>query len=336
MASPDASGYVHGPSVEIRSHLHGMIVTVTLNPSLDEWIRLPSLKMGRLNRATTLVRYAAGKGINVSRVIVELGAPTTAFAISGGEDGLVLRHLMKQLSVPCRFFETSGVTRNNYKVETSSPRSLTEINTPGPYVSVETLHRLKQALVGFRPRPRCVVLSGSLPPGVSADIYRRWIALLRRRGIAVFLDTSGSALRQGLLARPFCIKPNQQEAEELLGYRLSSREAQLKAVRGLLRYGVSMAILSLGKAGAILSCAASSEVWWAQPPKVPVDSTVGAGDSLVAGFVVGWTKGRSPMECLRWAVACGAATAMTPGTELCHRKDVKGLLARVRIRRYTF
>lgn len=307
------------------------IITVTLNPSLDEWIYIPRLKIGQLNRASDMIRYPGGKGINVSRVIKELGGRGLALAIVGGEDGRILRGLMKHLDLPHAFIEVSQATRNNYKVQTETPRRLTEINTPGPRVSQEVLRKMEQQLLQSSQQSNGVVCSGSLPQGMPPGIYRRWISKLKSRGVPVFLDTSGEALREGLAARPWAIKPNRQEAEELLGRRLDSMKARAQALRELLRKGPSIVILSMGKEGALLASRDLDGVWMARPPDVPVDSAVGAGDSLVAGFMMGWAKKASLLEALRLGIACGSATAMTPGTELCHRADIRRLLPQVKI-----
>ena len=310
-----------------------MIATVTLNPSLDEWIHLPSLRLGGLNRATAFRRYPGGKGINVSRVIHELGGKTTAFALAGGEDGLILRKLMNRLSIRHDFVEVSGLTRNNYKILTAHPHAFTEVNAPGPTVSGASLAALRQRIVALRPAPRCVVLSGSLPPGAPDSTYQQWIRALQRRGIPSVLDTSGAALQQGLRGRPWLIKPNREEAEQLLQRRLTRLTTHIHAVQQLLQRGPTLVILSLGGDGALMGSDAPRWVWLARPPSVKVDSAVGAGDSLVGGFLVGWVGGQTLVESLRLGMACGTATAMTPGTELCHRSDVRRLLRRVTITR---
>jgi len=324
-----------------------LVATVTLNPSLDEWVYLVRLQPGALNRATGFARYPGGKGINVSRVVHELGGRTIAFGLAGGDDGTILRHAMRRLSIAHRLVTIPGSTRNNYKIRTESPRALTEINTAGPRVPAIHLRTLASRLFAFRPCPRYVVLSGSLPPGVPQTIYARWIRAMQRRGIPVLLDTSGEALRFGLRAGPWCIKPNRQEAEELLGRRLRGRRQLVRAVQELRHQGAVIVMLSLGAEGALMGCPTTrsaagipgswwdgqTDVWWATPPSVRVDSTVGAGDSLIGGFLVGWMATRSLLEAFRCGIASGAATAMTPGTELCHRRDVQRLLRRVRIQR---
>ena len=310
-----------------------MIATVTLNPSLDEWMELPSLRVGELNRATGFARYAGGKGINVSRVVRELGGQTVAFAPAGGDDGVILRGLMRDLSIPHEFVSVRGSTRNNYKIRTRNPRALTEINPEGPRVSRQILTILLQRLLTRNPRPHCVALCGSLPPGAPTSIYQQWIRSFRRLRIPAVLDASGKALAHGVAARPWLIKPNRQEAEELLQRRLRRQRQFVRAVQQLLRRGPELVILSLGKDGAMLASAARGGVWRARPPTVKVDSAVGAGDSLVAGFLVGWLRRQPLLEAFRLAVACGTASAMTPGTQLCRRTDVYRLLRRVTIHR---
>jgi 1-phosphofructokinase family hexose kinase len=307
-----------------------MIATVTLNPSLDEWVELPELKIGRLNRATGFSRYPGGKGINVSRVVHELGGRTVAFGVAGGEDGTMLSNRLDALGIRHRFIPVGGQTRNNYKILAGNV--LTEINTAGPAVTSAALQALRKALLR-RPWPRYAVLSGSLPPGAPAGIYRDWITACRRRRIRTVLDASGPALRAGLRAHPWMIKPNREEAESALGRRLSTTEEVKRGALELLNLGSETVVLSLGKEGAILVSRKTPECWLAKPPTVKTRSAVGAGDSLVAGLVTATSRGEPLPEAFRWGVACGAATAMTEGTQLCRRRDVMRLMARVRLRR---
>ena len=309
-----------------------MISTVTLNPSLDEWMTLPALTIGELNRASGFARYPGGKGINVSRVIHELRQPTIAYALAGGEDGLILRELMNRLSIRHAFVEIAGATRNNYKIQTRHPQILTEINAAGPTVSALDLRRLKRQILQYHPRPKAVTLSGSLPPGAPVTTYAQWIRFFRRRRIPVVLDASGAALRHGLSARPWMVKPNRQEAEAALRRRLTTWRALIAGSQALLARGPEIVILSLGREGALLASKALGGVWLATSPAIRVNSPVGAGDSLIGGFLVGWVQRRPLLDAFRLGVACGTATAMTPGTQLCHRADVQRILPRVRVR----
>ena len=310
-----------------------MIGTVTVNPSLDEWVQLPRLRLGALNRAVGFQRYPGGKGINVSRVVRELGGATCAHLIAGGADGAVLLAMLEHLGIPHDAVRVQDCTRNNYKLQTGSPRALTEINTAGPPVSRAVLLRLQGRLLRAARATPVWALSGSLPPGAPSTLYARWIRLLQRRGACVLLDASGSALRAGVRARPWAIKPNRQEAEELLGRRLSSSRGMVAGVRDLLALGSSVAILSLGKEGALLASRQPAGVWWARSPRVRVRSAVGAGDSLVGGFLTGWAATRNLLGAFQLGVACGTAGVLTPGTTLCRRQDVRRMLPRVRLQR---
>ena len=314
-----------------------MIATVTLNPSLDEWVDVPALRVGELNRSGSFMRYAGGKGINVSRVVHELRGRTLAFGIAGGVDGQILRKLVDDLGIPHDFASVAGSTRNNYKILAENPRSFTEINTPGPRVSAKVLAELKRRVFGGSPVRRSsakvLALSGSLPPGAPPGTYAEWIRFARRRLLPAVLDGSGEALRLGIAERPWLIKPNRSEAAEILGKPIRDTDAAVKAALALRQRGPEKVVLSLGADGALLVCGEPVEVWHAASPGVRVISAVGAGDSLVGGLLQGWVSGRSITEAFRLGVACGAATAMTPGTELCHRKDIERLLPEIRLSR---
>ena len=310
-----------------------MILTVTLNPSLDEWVHLPSLLVGRLNRATGFTRYPGGKGINVSRVVRELGGRTMALALAGGADGHILSAQLSATGIAHQFVQVPGLTRNNYQLQTVSPPAVTQVNCPGPRASRAALAALRRLLLRHAAQSSAVALSGSLPPGAPVATYRDLVAAVRRTGALPILDTSGPSFKQGLGAKPWLIKPNKDEASEVLGRRLDRLPQVAAAARALLRLGPELAVISLGPDGALLAAQGQRAVWHARPPKVQVDSTVGAGDSLVAGLTVGWLRTGSLEKAFRLGVACGAATAMTPGTELCHRRDVLRLAPRVRISR---
>lgn len=307
------------------------VVTVTLNPSLDEWVQLPALRVGRLNRARDFQRYPGGKGINVSRVLQELGVRSTALTLLGGVDGRIFLELLPQGKMDVVAVAVPGATRNNYKVITLRPRSFTEINNAGPRIPAQALREVHAHLRKGAAAARAVVLSGSVPPGAPVTIYQRWIRQLRRAQVPTVLDASGVALREGFKARPWLMKPNREEAEELLGRRLHSLKQVQEAARALQRRGVAIVVVSLGKDGALMATA--DGLWQGLAPTVKVHSAVGAGDSLVGGFLAGWLKQFSPVEAFRLGIAAGTATAMTPGTELCHAPDVRRLLRRVRVRR---
>lgn len=175
------------------------------------------------------------------------------------------------------------------------------------------------------------MFSGSLPPGAPASTYARLLRAVRKDQIVTMLDASGSSLRHGLSARPWLIKPNRHEAEELLGVALRTRREVVEAARALARRGPRCVVISMGAEGAVLASASPETALFAASPRVTTDSPVGSGDSLVAGLLAEWLRSRSFPQALRWGVACGAACAMTPGTSLFRRADAVRLLRRVAI-----
>ena len=310
-----------------------LIATLTLNPSLDELFTLERLVADDLNRAESMARYPGGKGINVARVVRELAGRTAAYGFVGGRDGQWLADALDAMGVPHRFTRIGGTTRNNLKILTRRPPREWQINSPGPRIRRAEQQALVRAMAACRPRPAWWTFSGSLPPGVPADIYRRLIVLAHRAGISCALDADGAALAQGVRARPEFIKPNRREAERLVGQGLRDARDAARAAAALVRQGVGTAVISLGAEGAVLASREVEGAWRASSPSVRVRSTIGAGDSLVAGFVTGRVRGVSVLEAFRLGVTCGAACVMTPGTELCHRRDVLRLLPRVRLHR---
>ncbi len=310
-----------------------LIATLTLNPSLDEVYTVQRLDPHDLNRAEAMQRYPGGKGINVARVVHELGGATRAHGFAGGRDGQWLADAMDRLGVPHRFTRIDGTTRNNVKIVVCRPHREFQINTPGPRIAIAELRRLLRDMRVSDPSPAWWVFSGSVPPGVPPAIYRQLVAWAHQQRIPCVLDADGPALRAGLLAHPTCIKPNRAEAERLLGRRLRSLEAVGRAAHALARRGIEHVIISLGRAGAVLAARSTNDVWLARSPVVRVRSTIGAGDALVGGFLLALARGAAATEAFRHGVACGAACVMTSGTELCHRADVRRLLPRVRVRR---
>ena len=310
-----------------------LIATLTLNPSLDEVYTVQRLDPHDLNRAEAMQRYPGGKGINVARVVHELGGATRAHGFAGGRDGQWLVDAMDQLGVPHHCTRIAGTTRNNIKLITRRPRQEFQINTPGPRIASAELRRLLRDMRVSYPRPAWWVFSGSVPPGVPTAIYRRLVAWARQQRIPCALDTDGPALRAGLVEQPAFIKPNRAEAQRVLGRRLRTIGEVGRAARAFTARGIEHVVISLGQEGAVLAVRATGEVWAASSPDVPVHSTIGAGDSLVGGFLFSLTRGQPGPEAFRHGVACGAACVMTSGTELCHRSAVARLLPRVRLRR---
>jgi len=308
-----------------------MIATVTLNPSLDRTVTVEELVLDEANRWTNLRQDPGGKGINVSRVIHELGGKTMAFGFIGGIDGETLKQLLKHHGVPFDFTPIKGEIRSNFIISDEAACSQTRIDAPGPNIVRHELQKLVQKVKHVSPKPDYLVFAGSVPPSVPIDIYRQLIESAKGNGIKTVLDSDGKWLKEGIKAVPNIIKPNVHEAEELLDTQLRSETAIIDALKHLLDRGIELAVISRGKLGLI--AANEDRVIKVTPPEVEVCSKVGAGDSTIAGLVLKLSQGRDIEEACRWAAAAGTAATLTPGTQLCRREDVESILFHVKSKR---
>ncbi len=310
-----------------------MIITLTPNPAVDQTVWVERLNVGAQNRYRDPELDPAGKGINVSRMAHRLGWPTIAFGFLAGETGLLVQKALDNEGIPYHFEHVPGQTRINVVLVEDATGAQTGLFGPGPLVGREHLARLEQLLAFWLPSGRVLVLAGSLPPGVPQDAYAGLIRLAHARGVRTILDTSGAALRLGVEACPYLIKPNVAEAEELLGRPLPDLPAVVQGARELAGRGCAAVVISLGAEGAV--CVQGERAWWAVPPPVERRSHVGAGDSLVAGLAVALARGEDVVAGLRLGVAAGAASVMTLGTSLGRAEDVAALLPRVRVEELT-
>jgi len=306
-----------------------MIITLTLNPAVDQTVWVPHLEVAAVNRARQAHLDPAGKGVNVSRMAHRLGWPTIAFGFLAGEVGEIVRQALAAEGVAQQFIPIAGQTRINVTVVDDSSHAATSIFCPGPAVEPDHLQQLDAVLQFWLQAGRVLVLAGSLPPGIPEDAYARYIRLAHAQGIRTILDASGEHLRLGVEARPYAIKPNVAEAEELLGRRLPDLDAVVAGAQELAARGIAVVVISMGAQGAI--CVEGGRVWRATPPEVERQSTVGSGDSFVAGLAVALARGEGVEAGLRLGTAAGAATAATPGTELGSAEAVQALLPQVRV-----
>ena len=307
-----------------------MIISVTPNPALDQTVWLERLELGRVNRTADSQLDPAGKGVNVSRMIHRLGWPTVAFGFLGGETGSIIQSSLDTEGVQHHFVRVPGRTRISMTVR--EPGRSTSLFGGGPAVGPQQLAALDGLLGYWLQAAKVLVLAGSLPPGFPPATYATWIKAARARGVRVVLDASGEPLRLGLATGVDLVKPNLSEAEMLLGRSLPDLPAQLAGTREIAALSANPAtavVLSLGNAGAL--CVQGPSAWRAIPPKVPDRSTVGSGDSMVAGLAVALARGAPMVEGLRLGTAAGAATAMTPGTALGASSDVQTLLPLVTV-----
>ena len=284
------------------------ILTITLNPALDLTVRVPQLEPGEVNRSQALLSHAAGKGLNVAQVLADLGHSLTVSGFLGEDNQQAFNALFARRGFADAFIRVPGETRSNIKLAEDDGR-VTDINGPGPHVNDLAQHALLDKLDHIAASHDAVVVAGSLPRGVSAQWLRELVLRLKALGCKVILDTSGEALKEGLRAGPWLVKPNAEELSEALGHPVSSVESQVAAATELQTLGISHVVISHGADGVNWFCRGTQPLQ-AVPPKVRVASTVGAGDSLLAGMVHGLISGHSAEQTLRSATAI-AALAVT-------------------------
>ncbi len=306
-----------------------MIYTVTLNPSLDRTLHYARVAWGAVNRAVSSRLDYSGKGVNISIALRQLGRESVLLGFAAGAFGRLLVAGLRAQGYRCEFVEIAGETRSNVTlIEDETGRS-TKLNESGPPVTERDLAALEERLCTLLAPGDLVALAGSLPPDAPDDTYARLIAAAHARGALVALDTSGAALREGCRAAPDLIKPNEVEAEGLLGHPV---QADLAAALGALRaLGPRRVLLSRGAQGA--AYADGEGCWQATPPPIVEVNNVGAGDAALAGALYAWAEGLPPAEVARWAVATGTAAAQTDGTTFAARDEVADVYAGVAVAR---
>ena len=306
-----------------------MIATITLNPSLDRTITVYGLKVDESNRWTNLRHYAGGKGIDVSRSIHEMGGRTMAYGFIGGHEGRTVEILLDEEGVPFSFTPVEHETRTNFIIDDTKTFQQTVINAPGPHIARKELERFLGKLRRIQPVPDLMVASGSVPPGIPVNIYYAIILGAKDYGIRTILDSRGQWLKEAIKAKPYLIKPNIHEVEELLQRELPTEEAIIEAALNLVEMDIEIVVISRGKEGII--AAIDGKVFKAVPPPVRVRSAIGAGDCTIAGLALKLAYHEPLIEACRLAVAMGTAAVLTPGTELCRRADVERLLPQVQV-----
>ena len=300
------------------------IVTLTVNPCIDESAVVDQVVADRKLRCGPPRYEPGGGGINVARAIRRLGGDALAIYPAGGPAGGLLASLLAREGVAHRPIPIAGWTRENLNVSEQSTGRQFRFVLPGPPLAVREWEALLEEVEGLRPFPDYVVASGSLPPEVPSDFLARVGRMSRERGARFVLDASGEAAKAALEEGVFLVKPSLREFQHLTGLA-DAEETHLVAEskRWIASGRCEAVVLSLGAAGVLWVTAGSSERLLS--PTVPVRSTVGAGDSLLAGIVLRLAQGHPMGDAVRFGIAAGAATVMNPGTELCHRVDAERL-----------
>lgn len=303
------------------------VLTITLNPALDLTTSVDRLAPGRKLRCSTVRLDAGGGGVNVSRAIKELGGESHAFVAIGGHTGAQLRAILDHTGIGVEYWPLIEETRTSFTVMEAASGQPYRFVLPGPHVSpaeadaiLDRLARRIDKYIGF------VVASGSLPPGVPDDFYGRLARRCRELGARLIVDSHGAALRAAAAERPYLIRLNHLEAQELLGG--DSQIAAHTLAHQLVDNGLAeAAIVTVGEQGAIV--ASPGRQIEIRPPRVQVRSGVGAGDSFVAALTFGLANGWELEDAARYGVAAAAAAVVTEATELCKRDTVDAFFAQI-------
>lgn len=284
-----------------------MIYTLTLNPSIDYHIRLHAFSEGVINPVTEEWKDAGGKGINVSKVLNVLGMDSMALGFIGGFTGAFIQQQVETLGITHQFITVPGDSRINVKMKAATETEITGIS---PAISSNALDQLMGQIRNLD-QTDFLVLAGSVPPSLPPDIYQMMMNEVKGKGVRVFLDAKGKALEQSLASRPFLIKPNHHELGELFGTTIETPEQAVHYGREAVKRGAQNVIVSLAGKGAVFineEVAFVAEI----PATRPVNS-IGAGDSMVAGFLYAYVKDYEIKEAFRYAVAAGSTTALSQG-----------------------
>ncbi len=300
-----------------------MIYTVTLNPSIDYIVRLDKVEVGSVNRMDSDDKFAGGKGINVSRVLKRLDIPNTATGFIGGFTGKFITDTLAEEQIETQFVQVAEDTRINVKIKADQE---TEINGTGPNVEPEQLEELK-AILSSLTAEDTVVFAGSSAKNLGNVVYKELIALTRQTGAQVVCDFEGQTLIDSLDYQPLLVKPNNHELGAIFGVKLESLDEIENYARELLAKGAQNVIISMAGDGAIL-VSADGTVYTSPAPKGTLINSVGAGDSMVAGFMTGYLNTQDLQQALYWGIATGSASAFSEN--LATKDEVLALLNTIR------
>jgi 1-phosphofructokinase len=303
------------------------VVTVTLNPAIDQTLSIPGFAVGRVNRVAESRADAGGKGVNVASVLADLGVAVIATGFLGAENAAIFETFLARKQISDRFVHVAGSTRIGIKIVDGA--ETTDINSPGLTPRQEDIAELFDRIAEIAAPDRWFVLAGSVPPGVEDGIYASLIEAIHQKGGRVVLDTSGRPLRAALAGRPEVMKPNLDELRELTGQALDGPAGVRAAAASLLERGVERVVVSMGGEGAVF--VERGRALLARPPRVAVQSTVGAGDAMVGGLVAGMLRELPLDDLARLATACGAHAVTRVGSGVEDPGAVQNLIDRVAI-----
>jgi len=309
-----------------------VIVTVTLNAAMDRTLVVPNFQLGHRHRASLGLASAGGKGVNVARALRSLGVPVVCTGLAGGRTGTRVVEDLTAEGILNDFVRIQEESRTSIAVLDPIANAYTEINEWGPEVSGEELGVLREKLAYLSQGAEYVVFAGSLPRGVEPEVYGELIREANRRRVLTVLDCEGDPLRLGVEAEPFLVSPNAREAEELVGHEFNDDEDVAAGLAEILELGARNVLVTVEDGCfAALQHERERVLLRARIPRLEAISEVGAGDTLLAGFIASRTAGRSLEESLRQAVAAGAASVLEAGPGRFDVREASRLYASVAV-----
>lgn len=303
-----------------------MIYTVTANPSIDYIVQLNELTLGEVNRMDYDNKLPGGKGINVSRILKELGLDNTAWGFLGGFTGEFVKEALEKTGLKTNFTPIKADTRINVKIKAQAE---TEINGRGPELTKEEIAAFT-AQFDKLTADDVVIFAGSLVPSLSDDFYFDLIKVIRQKGAQFVIDTTGESLLKTLPENPLVVKPNNHELAELFGVKLNSIDDIVKYGKKLLEMGAQHVLISMAGDGGLMIT--KDKVYRSYAPKGTVINSVGAGDSMIGGFTGTYAKTKDPLEAFRYGLACGSATAFSE--DLADADKINEILPMIEIEEY--
>ncbi|WP_436513659.1 1-phosphofructokinase [Clostridium thermobutyricum] len=302
-----------------------MIYTLTLNPSIDYIISLNSVELGKVNRCTKTFKFPGGKGINVSRVLKNSGTDSIALGFVGGFTGEFINLTLNNLGIHTDFIKVKEDSRINVKIKSVDE---TDINADGPYIEKESLNLLLDKLNELKDDD-ILVLAGKIQSSLPDNLYSEIQDIANKNNVKVVVDTSGKALLESVKKKPFLIKPNNFEIEEAFDIKIKDRNELIDYGKKLNTMGAENVIISLAGDGALLIN--NSGVFFGNAPKGEVKNSVGAGDSLVAGFLHEYSKSKNILDAFKRGIATGSASAFS--LDLCDNNFVLELLPQIKLKK---
>ncbi len=306
-----------------------MITTVNMNPCIDRSVMVSDFQVSALNRVLETRIDVCGKGVNVAAALKNLGSSLVCIGLNYSQNKEELENRLQKEGIPYEFVEAQGRIRTNIKVIDVKNHNLTEINERGGAVSAENLEELHRLVRKYAEKSNILVISGSVPGGVTSDIYQKMIENVKDLPVRVVLDAEKELFLNGLKAGPYLVKPNLYELETACGCTCRNHQEIAAAARKVIALGAEVVCVSMGEDGAMI--VDREEAVYAPAIAREVKGVVGAGDSMAAGCCLAMEKGLALPEYLRYAMAAAAASLMLEGTAMCRKEDFLYYLDKVKL-----